>query len=333
MSPALYTLRRIYRSSAILVAIAAACCALGLSAGPNGIDPSPLLDILTGNGKESITTAIILKLRLPRVIMAVIAGAALSASGLVMQALLRNPLAEPYILGVSGGAAVGAIGALILALSHTMSMFAAFAGGTITLFLVFAVAHGRGSGNNGSLLLSGVMINAFCSALILFFVSMVPDNRASGVLHWLMGTVPPAGLTELYLTGGTVLAGLCIIFILSHRMNILTMGADTARSLGVSAMRVTVILLLTATFMVSAVVCQTGLLGFVGLVIPHLLRLILGPDHRVLVPASALGGGAFMVLCDTLARTLPQHGEMPVGVLTAMIGAPLFILLLRRSAR
>ncbi|NJB68115.1 iron complex transport system permease protein [Desulfobaculum xiamenense] len=325
------TLSRIAGAILASSALLAAACALGLCAGSSGFDPQALAALFTGAEADPVTSAIILKLRLPRVLMAMAAGATLATGGLVMQALLRNPLAEPYILGVSGGAAVGAIAALILALSHTASMFAAFAGGVLTLLLVLCVARGRGLAGSDSLLLSGVMINAFCSALILFFVSMVPDDRASGVLHWLMGTVPAAGADRLALTASAVLPGLAVIFLLSHRMNLLTMGTDTARSLGVGVKRVSAALLLITTLMVSAVVCQTGLLGFVGLVVPHILRLVLGPDHRVLVPACALCGAAFMVICDTLARTLPAQGEMPVGVLTAMIGAPLFILLLRRS--
>ena len=306
-------------------------CWLGLSAGSSGFSFSDLSDILWNDATDPVRSSIILHLRLPRVCLAVLAGAALSSGGLVMQALLRNPLAEPYILGVSGGAAVGAIGALILSLPHTAAMTASFMGGLVSLFLVLSVAGRRTATGSDTILLSGVMINAFCSALILFFISMVPAGRAAGVLHWLMGTVPSADWSSILLTLAVILPGSLLIFALAQRMNIFQLGHDTARSLGVNVRQTSIILLVTVTLMVSAVVCQTGLLGFVGLVVPHLLRILFGPDHRVLVPASLLGGGAYMVFCDTLARTLPSQGELPVGVLTAMIGAPLFILLLGRK--
>jgi iron complex transport system permease protein len=177
------------------------------------------------------------------------------------------------------------------------------------------------------------MINAFCSALILFFLSMVPDHEASRVLFWIMGTVPSPSSVELVTAGAAVCAGIAVIFALSHRMNLLAMGADSARSLGISVKRTAVFLLVVTTCIVSTIVCQTGLLGFIGLVVPHALRRVLGADHRILVPACALGGASFMILCDILARVLPRYGEMPVGVLTAMIGAPLFMFLLWRSPR
>ncbi|WP_462325973.1 FecCD family ABC transporter permease [Desulfoplanes sp.] len=305
-------------------------CWLGVSAGSSGFSLLEPARLILGDGIDPVRAAIILGLRLPRVCMAVLAGAALSCGGLVMQALLRNPLAEPYILGVSGGAAVGAIGAIIFSLTHIAAMAASFAGGMASLFLVLAVAGRRASTGTEAILLSGVMINAFCSALILFFISMVPAGRAAGVLHWLMGTIPSTDKASIGLTLGVVLAGSVLIFTLAQRMNIFQLGHDTATSLGINVRATAFILLTTVTLMVAAIVCQTGLLGFVGLVVPHLLRLIHGHDHRILVPSCILGGGAYMVLCDTLARSLPSQGELPVGVLTAMIGAPLFILLLVR---
>jgi iron complex transport system permease protein len=321
----------ILKTSLPMAFILALTCWLGLSAGSSGfslLDPARLF---LGNGIDPVRSAIILDLRLPRVCLAVLAGAALSAGGLVMQALLRNPLAEPYILGVSGGAAVGAIGAIILSLTHIAAMATSFAGGLISLFLVLMVAGRRASTGTEAILLSGVMINAFCSALILFFISMVPAGRAAGVLHWLMGTVPSASWSSILITLAVVLPGSILIFALGQRMNIFQLGQDTATSLGINVRATAFILLATVTLMVAAIVCQTGLLGFVGLVVPHLLRLVHGHDHRILVPSCILGGGAYMVLCDTLARSLPSQGELPVGVLTAMIGAPLFIILLMRK--
>lgn len=328
-----FTLRRILAGALPLFILLLGCCWLGLAAGSSGVALMEPLHLLTGEGLDPVQRSILLKLRLPRVLLALIAGAALAVGGLVMQGLLRNPLAEPYILGVSGGAAVGAIGGLIFSLSLPFSMFLAFTGGTGSLLLVLLAARGRSSGGSETLLLSGVMVNAFCSALILFFISMVPAAKAAGVLHWLMGNIQELPPARLAVTLGVVVPGIGVVFILSHRLNLIQLGEDTARSLGLRVKGTSTIMLAMVTLMTSAVVCQTGLLGFVGLVCPHLLRIVLGPDHRVLVPASALGGGAFMVLCDTLARSLPGQGEMPVGVLTAMIGAPLFIFLLTGSRR
>ncbi len=324
--------RTLAKVLALLGLALAVVTALGLSMGPDGFHPGDLW-LLTGGAADDIHLAILLKLRLPRCIMAMIAGAGLACSGLVMQALLRNPLAEPYILGVSGGAALGAIAALICGMALTLTMALSFAGGMCSLLLVLGLTWGRGKRSMGTLLLSGVMINAFCSALILFSLSMVPDHEASRVLFWIMGTVPSPSNTELLVAGLVVCAGLITLFALSHRMNLMAMGADCARSLGISVQRTAVILLVVTTGIVSTIVCQTGLLGFIGLVVPHAFRRVFGADHRLLVPACALGGAAFMVLCDTLARIIPRYGEMPVGVLTAMIGAPLFMLLLWRSPR
>ncbi|GAU08748.1 FecCD family ABC transporter permease [Desulfoplanes formicivorans] len=322
---------RILKTNLPMALLLVLACWLGLSAGSSGfslLDPARLF---LDSGMDPVRSAIILDLRLPRVCLAVLAGATLSTGGLVMQALLKNPLAEPYILGVSGGAAVGAIGAIILSLAHVATMAISFAGGLASLFLVLTVAGRRASTGTEAILLSGVMINAFCSALILFFISMVPADKAAGVLHWLMGTIPSADPSSIILTLGVVLAGSILIFALAQRMNIFQLGHETAASLGIDVRTTAVILLITITLMVAAVVCQTGLLGFVGLVVPHLLRLVHGHDHRILVPSCILGGGAYMVLCDTLARSLPSRGELPVGVLTAMIGAPLFIFLLTRK--
>lgn len=325
------TLRTVLRASLTLGCMLLLVGLIGASVGPDGFHPSDLGLLLGGGAEDDIRLAILLKLRLPRCLMAVIAGAGLSCSGLVMQALLRNSLAEPYILGVSGGAALGAIAALIFGLTLAPAMSLAFTGGMLTLLLVLTLARGNGSG--GTLLLAGVMVNAFCSALILFALSLVPDHEASRVLSWIMGTVPSPAPAALILTGSVVAMGITALFLLSHRMNLLAMGMDCARSLGIDAGGTTVVLLTLTTVVVSAIVSQTGLLGFIGLVVPHALRRMFGADHRVLVPACALGGAIFMIVCDTMARIIPRYGEMPVGVLTAMIGAPLFMLLLARSSR
>ncbi len=305
---------------------------LGLSVGPSHYQGTETLRALLSGSPDTALTAILWEIRLPRVFLAAMVGATLSLGGLVFQALLRNPLAEPYILGVSGGSAVGAVIGILLGLSRFPGVGAtAFVGSMATLGLVLFLSSGGQRLRKDTLLLAGVMVNAFCSAVILFFLSVSQEQGLRNILFWLMGDF---SLTSLNQAGGLLLMLLpcfLVLFALSHPMNLLLMGRDAARSMGVRVGTVTIVLLVTTSFMVSAAVAHSGLMGFVGLVIPHMLRLVLGPDHRVLVPACVFGGGAYLVLCDVLARTLPGQGEMPVGVITAMIGAPVFILLLRRG--
>lgn len=276
--------------------------------------------------------AIVWKIRFPRVVIAALVGATLSLGGLVFQALLRNPLAEPYILGISGGSAIGAIIGILFGLSRFpgVSLFA-FSGGMGTLLLVLLLSTGRSLLKKEALLLSGVMVNAFCSAVIMFLISLTQDVRLNNIMFWLMGDLSSGGRMEALVMGLLLAPCFLMVFWFSHQMNLLLMGREMAQSLGVNVRLVTVCLLVVTSFMVSATVCYCGLVAFVGLVIPHLFRLLLGPDHRVLAPACLLGGGAYLVFCDLLARTLPRQGEMPVGVITAMIGAPVFIFLLKRT--
>jgi iron complex transport system permease protein len=281
---------------------------------------------------QSMENAIIWRIRLPRVLLAALVGAALSLGGLVFQALLKNPLAEPFILGISGGAAIGAIIGIILGLSRIPGVsLTAFAGSLATLVLIIFISSGRAVVVKDALLLSGVMVNAFCTAVIMFLLSITQDNRLHNIIFWLMGDLSASQIHHVGMLAVILLPCFIAIFIYSNRMNLLLLGSDMATSMGVPVRRVTLVLLVTTSLMISVTVSQCGLIGFVGLVIPHLLRLLCGPDHRILVPACVLGGGAYMVVCDLLARVLPPQGELPGGVITAMVGAPLFIFLLRRS--
>lgn len=209
----------------------------------------------------------------------------------------------------------------------------AFLGSIATLLLILVMSSGQTILKKDSLLLSGVMVNAFCSAIIMFLVSLTQDARLHNIIFWLMGNLAMADVLQMWILAATLLPCFVLLFWFSNTMNLLLLGKEMAQSMGVNIKTVTVILLVTTSFMVSATVSHVGLIGFVGLVMPHLLRILLGPDHRILVPACVLGGGAYMVLCDLVARTLPEQGEMPAGVITAMIGAPLFIYLLKRSER
>lgn len=328
-----FLLKRLFAVSFLLILLLIVTMLLGIAIGSTGNELKTILQLLLGErAVEPMREAIILKIRFPRVILAALVGATLSLGGLVFQVLLRNPLAEPYILGVSGGSAVGAIIGILMGLSRFPGVgFTAFAGSVATLLLIVLMSSGQSILKKDSLLLSGVMINAFCSAIIMFLISMTQDARLHNIIFWLMGDLSMSDTKQVVILAATLLPCFLLLFLLSHSMNLLLMGQEMAQTMGVNIKLVTMTLLIVTSFMVSATVSHCGLLGFVGLVIPHGFRLVLGPDHRVLVPSCVLGGGTYMILCDLLARTLPEHGEIPVGVITAMIGAPIFIFLLKRS--
>ncbi|MBW2248983.1 MAG: iron ABC transporter permease [Deltaproteobacteria bacterium] len=295
--------------------------------------------LLKAKESNPMLDTIIWQIRFPRVLLAAMVGAALSLGGLVLgglvfQALLRNPLAEPYILGISGGSAIGAIIGILMGFSKFPGVsLMAFAGSIAILLLILVMSSGQTILKKDALLLSGVMVNAFCAAVIMFLVSMTQDSRLHNIIFWLMGDLSMVDMGHVGILAAILCPCFILIFWFSNSMNLLLMGKEMAQTLGVNIKAVTVILLVTTSFMVSATVSYCGLVGFVGLVVPHLLRLVFGPDHRVLVPACVLGGGAYLVFCDVLARVLPQQGEMPAGVITAMVGAPLFIFLLKKTRR
>jgi len=324
--------KRIASVSIVLFLLLMASCLLAVAVGSSGSNFSDIISLLSPSGHaESAAGAILFKIRLPRVILAVTVGATLALGGLVFQSLLRNALAEPFILGISGGAAVGAIVGILLQFSlfPWVSLFS-FGGSLITLVLVLALAVGQLSTRKDSLLLGGVMMNAFCGAIIMFLISMSQSSLVHHILFWLMGDLSMVANAQLPILFG-VLPSYVVIFYLARPMNLLLMGQDSAATMGINVRGVTITLLLATSFMVSIVVCQSGLIGFVGLLVPHIFRLLFGPDHRLLAPVCVLGGGTFLVLCDLLARTIPAQGEIPVGIVTALIGAPLFIILLWRN--
>ena len=330
-----HNISRLVWISLILLGVLLIAFFLGLSIGPtqSGLR-SALAALFSPRESDPVLYSIVWGIRLPRVLLATIVGATLSLGGLVFQALLRNPLAEPFILGVSGGSAIGAIIGILLGLSRFPGIcFTSFLGSLGTLALILIMSTGKSILRKDALLLSGVMVNAFCSAIIMFLVSITQDARLHNIIFWLMGDLSASDLPQVAILGAILIPCFVIVFVFSHAMNLLMMGKDMALSMGINIRAVTLVLLIVTSFMVSATVSFSGLVGFVGLVIPHLLRLILGPDHRILVPASLFGGAAYLVLCDLLARTLPQQGEMPAGVITALIGAPLFIILLKRSRK
>jgi iron complex transport system permease protein len=332
--PAPSLIRQILLLSLLLSAILVVVAFLGLAVGSSGSSLRALWAVLFRGGEaDPVTAAIVWQIRLPRVVLAATAGSTLALGGLVFQALLRNPLAEPYILGTSGGAAVGAIIGMLAGLApFPWVSLLAFLGSMTTLALVLALAGGHTGPRKDSLLLGGVMMNSFCGALIMFLISISQDSQVRHILFWLMGDLSLIGRGQLPLLLA-LLPGMVVIFLLARPMNLLLLGRETASSMGVNVRGVSLLLLVLTSFMVSLLVSQTGLIGFVGLVIPHTFRLLLGPDHRLLIPACLLGGAGYLIICDLAARTLPAAGEMPVGIITALIGAPLFIFLLWRSSR
>jgi len=330
-----YLIKRVVTASSLLILLLGFAIVLGISMGSTDSGIKDIFQNLLGTKEQdSMLYTIIWQLRFPRVLLAALVGAALSLGGLVFQALLRNPLAEPYILGISGGSAIGAIVGILMGFSRFPGVtLTAFTGSIATLLLILAMSSGQTILKKDALLLSGVMVNAFCAAVIMFLVSITQDSRLHNIIFWLMGDLSLGDMKHVGILAATLLPCFFLVFWLSNPMNLLLMGKEMAQTLGVNIKAVTFTLLVATSFMVSATVSYCGLVGFVGLVMPHMLRLVFGPDHRVLVPACIFGGGTYMIFCDLVARTFSKQGEMPVGVITAMIGAPLFIYLLKRSSR
>jgi iron complex transport system permease protein len=293
---------------------------------------------------ERPTAEIVLQIRLPRVFLAALVGAGLATAGVLLQALLQNPLADPYILGISGGAALGGVGALALGAGVGLGAFSvpflAFLGALAATALLYLVAGSVGRAPAHSLLLTGIVFNAlltgivfnaFASSVIVFVTTATDLSRMAGIFLWLIGSIR---LVDFWLIAGVGLLlclGLGVGIYYAYALNLLSQGDEMASHLGVDVVRVRRRVLLATALVIGASVSVSGLIGFVGLMVPHLLRLVVGSDHRLLVPASALLGAGFLVLADTLARTLLAPTELPVGALTALVGGPLFIFLLRRE--
>ena len=326
-------IKRLWVVSFSLLLVLLAAMFLGLSLGSSQSGIKAVFQNLLGIGpQDPMLDTIIWKIRFPRILLATLVGGTLSLGGLVFQAILKNPLAEPYILGISGGSAIGAIIGILMGLVRFPGVsLMAFSGSIGTLLLILVMSSGHTILKKDALLLSGVMVNAFCGAVIMFLVSLTQDARLHNIIFWLMGDLSMVDMPQVGILAAMLLPCFFLVFWFSNSMNLLLMGKELALTMGVNVKAVTVTLLVATSFMVSATVSYCGLVGFVGLVVPHLLRLLFGPDHRVLVPACVLGGGAYLVFCDVLARTLPEQGEMPAGVITAMIGAPLFIYLLKKT--
>lgn len=328
----------------IMGALLSATIAVGLVCLHVGAQPIGLGDIarillraLAGEESASeafgATGVILMQVRLPRVVLGFWVGCCLASVGVALQALLRNPLADPYVLGVSSGAALGASLAVLFGIGTTLLAVSAlpacgFAGGLAAMFLVYRMAASYERLPIHSLLLAGVIFNAIFSALIMFITSIMEPNRSFGMMAWLMGTLTAPPYPTLMILSLYLLVGLLWLFKQARVLNLLALGEESARTLGVDTERAKRVLFLVAALVTGAVVSISGMIGFIGMVVPHAVRLVIGADHRLLLPASALVGGMFLMGADTLARTLLAPAEIPVGIITALSGGPFFVYLL-----
>jgi iron complex transport system permease protein len=308
----------------LLLLLAVAAALLAVATGAAGLPLREVLAVLAGGGDATART-IVLELRLPRVVLALVAGGGLAVAGAVFQAVLRNPLAEPYVLGVAGGAAVGAVGALTLG-------FGSVAGAIAAILLVLRIAlHVGRALDTRVLLLAGVVVGAFFNAVILLLLTLADIESFRSAIFWMMGSLAAANWQAATLLAIYVVPAALLLLGLARALNLLAIGEETALFLGARVGRVKLAAYFIASLLVAAAVATCGVIGFIGLIVPHAVRLLWGSDYRLLLPASLLGGGTFLLLADTAARTIAAPAELPVGVITALIGVPLFVLLLRRS--
>lgn len=333
------SLFRVLHISALMIFILLALSLVAVSVGSVSIEPGRVLTFFFGplTGQSPLSSEeelIICSVRLPRIVFAGIVGAALSLGGVVFQAILRNPLADPYILGISGGAALGAIiGIVIGAGAFYLGIpLLAFAGALATVFIVFMMAgKTRGPLLDNSLLLSGVVVNAFFSAAILFFLSIVNSMELHSITFWLMGDLSHASAREILVAALCLLSGFVLLYAQARKLNLIVQGEETAEHLGVHVARTKKWLMVITSLMIAVAVSLAGIIGFVGMMVPHLMRLVFGSDHRLILPVCALFGASFLIAADTVARVLLAPAELPVGVVTALCGAPYFIFLLKRK--
>ena len=321
------------RALFILVALAGLALlslALALRVGSIPVSTTEVFSALF-NDAGGMAGDVVRSLRLPRALAGFACGGLLALAGALLQILLRNPLADPYVLGISGGAGVGAMLAILFGLSAFGINSFAFLGALGAMLVVFGLAHGDGSWTQTRLLLTGVIVAAGCGAVVALMLSIAPEHKLRGMLFWLMGDLSQTSDPGLAL--GILAAALLVSLPFARELNLLARGADTAQTLGVAVGRLRRGVYLVASLATAAAVTHAGSIGFIGLIVPHLVRLATGNDQRLLLPASVLAGGSLLVIADTLARTIVAPLQLPVGVLTALIGVPVFLFLLTRDTQ
>ena len=325
------TLRRTFFILITLTALLVFVSLVALMAGSSNLSPAEIWSSLTGGSEDDTIRTIILQLRIPRIVLAIIVGAGLSVAGATLQSLLRNPLAEPYILGISSGGTVGAFLAITLGLGWAQftTPLLSFAGSGLVMLLVYSLGYRRGFLDPNALLLSGVMVGAFFNSIILVVVAMFNQELRTAYL-WMMGNLSGAESSTLIVVGPLILASTLVLILQSRALNLIATGDESAAQFGVNVERVRKLSYVLASLITGLAVSVSGVIGFVGLLVPHVCRLMFGSDNRIVMPASLIVGGMFLVLCDLLSRTLLAPSEIPVGAITAAVGAPLFIYLLKR---
>ncbi len=313
-----------------LVALAVSTIFAAMASGSATISVEQAIRAIGGDAPDHIR-ALVMDLRLPRALTAFGVGGLLAVAGVLMQVLLRNPLAEPYILGSSGGAAVAALLGMLLGWGSAMIDLAAFGGAMAATLLVFSIAQGTGSWTPSRLLLTGVVLAAGFSAATTLLLALSPDQNLRGMLFWLMGDLSFAysPARSLWLLAAITAAGVLV----ARHLNVLARGELQAAIVGLPVAAFRLIIFAVTALATAVSVTTVGVIGFIGLVVPHLIRLVAGSDHRIVVPASALAGGSLLVIADTLARTVMAPRQLPVGALTAALGVPLFLVLMSRSRR
>ncbi|MGB3632505.1 MAG: iron ABC transporter permease [Rubrobacteraceae bacterium] len=331
------------RNSVYLVWVLGSLCAvvaagiLALGIGPAWLTPPEVLRSLFGGGEE-VSQTIVLDIRLPRIVLAALVGCALGISGAAMQGLFRNPMADPYIVGISPGAALGAVLATVLGLSASFAglsavPLAAFVGGTGAALVVVMLARRGGRFPVTDLLLVGLAVGAFAGALYSFFILTLDDGRIASVLFWLLGSFAPSDWGRVLVALPYLLFAVTGLMFMARDLDVFSLGEEEAGYLGLRVERLKMICIAFAALAASAAVAVSGVIGFVGLIVPHVARLLVGPRHILLLPVSGLWGAAFLILADAVARSVLPSSEIPVGVITALCGAPCFLYLLRRSRK
>jgi iron complex transport system permease protein len=293
----------------------------------NGAVNIPLNELLSKGNQ------LILNMRILRILAAILAGCGLAVSGIALQAILRNPLAEPYLLGTSSGAGLAAVAAIIFGLSRIYMPLAAFLGAVASIILVYNLAREGNRISDNSLILAGVIVSIALSAVIVFLISISGNAAIHEMSWWLWGNMQVYDPRLVGLISVPVILGIIAIFIFSQDLNAISMGEEEAMHLGINTQNIKKIIILTTALITASLICICGIIGFVGLIVPHMMRKIVGPNHKVLIPATCVAASLFMVACDLLSRTLFSPIEIPIGVITAMIGAPIFIILLKRGKR
>lgn len=325
--------RKLTISAAVLFVAILIVSGAAFLAGSSGMGFAELKKLMLNMDYSSIGWTVFFKLRLPRIVFAIAVGAALSVAGASFQALLRNPLAEPYLLGISSGAAIGAITAIKTGMSQNKPLLIALAcaGGLITVGVVYFVSRKNGVIDNFRMIMGGVVINAFLSALLLSFFALSESWDIQAILFWMMGSLGMGSPAMSVFTLMFCVSGTIVLLFFSPVLNLIMLDDESAASLGVRVEFTKTVVFLTASFLTAVCVASCGIIGFVGLIIPHLVRLVWGADNRMVIPLSALTGAIFLLSADTIARTVLSPNELPVGVITAMTGTPVFLYLMYRS--